>query len=522
MPLTREQFQGLRDKGLNVQQIVSFEKGETPQGIARQKQVQQETSGNQFAFDASEPTPDELGRGDTKTGKVRGAFTKLFGGGKLAEGIGGAIAAPFVQKTLDTEQRQTEELQGKLLQAIRAAKSEGRDTSRLEKAMRNSQDLATTLNDVQKDFAESLPTSKEVIGSSVRLATTLGSGLIGRASAKALALGKSTTFLGGAARGTGAGALSGAVIGGLQGAGVGAEQDKSAADIAKSAGIGAGAGAAVGGVLGTVLGGVSGSLKGRAITKAQQLEDIVSPKVTSKVGSEAIARGELQDPTILGAARLTPSTRTKDVANSVRGVVNPKASTSQNVDAIQEALTKTNSGVKKYVTDNNVIFNRGELRNALNSGKDELDLLFTSDALAEKTYNKVVAKAMEQVDVNDIESLLSGRKSFDQLPAVQKLLNNDRVGENTKREIVLAVRRAANKYIASRLPEGNTFRADLLKQHNMLEALGNISEKAFAQLGKNKIQLLNEKYPLMKWFIGAGLLGAGGVGVGGAAIASTD
>jgi len=83
------------------------------------------------------------------------------------------------------------------------------------------------------------------------------------------------------------------------------------------------------------------------------------------------------------------------------------------------------------------------------------------------------------------------------------------------------VRKAANKYIASRLPVGNTFRADLLAQHNMLEALGNMADKAFEQLGKNKIQLLNEEYPLLKWIIGAGILG-GGVGAGGAFIGSTD
>lgn len=499
-------LQQLKEKFPNTQpkHVFSLEEAQ------RVGQLKQITRGNQF-----EEKPTGF------LGKARDIATKIIGGGALARGAGQALASPSVQRTLTTEQRETEALQTKLLDLIRTRRDEGADVSRLEKALKQSQGLSTFLSDAQQDFGESLVSSKEVIGSAVRLGGTLGAGLITRTAAKGLALGKATTFLSGAARGAGAGAISGAVVGGIQGAGIGLEQEKDTKGVLKSAALGVASGALVGGAIGTVAGGVSGALKGRAISKSRQIEDIVSPKVTSKIGSEAIAKGELQDPTILGAGRLTPSKRTNQLADSVRGVFDPKAPTSQKVDSIRFAVKNTNDGVAKYVKDNNVIFNRGELKNALNRGKDDLDLLFTSDTLAEKTYNKVVEKAMAQVDVNDIDSLLSGRKSFDQLPAVQKLLNNDRLGENSKREIVLAVRKAANQYIASRLPVGNTFRADLLKQHNMLEALGNIADKAFDELGKNKIQLLNEQYPLLKWIIGAGILG-GGVGAGGAFIGSTD
>lgn len=42
----------------------------------------------------------------------------------------------------------------------------------------------------------------------------------------------------------------------------------------------------------------------------------------------------------------------------------------------------------------------------------------------------------------------------------------------------------------------------------MLEAIGNAAEKGAATIGKNNIQLLTEKYPILKWIAG-GLVGAG-------------
>jgi len=83
----------------------------------------------------------------------------------------------------------------------------------------------------------------------------------------------------------------------------------------------------------------------------------------------------------------------------------------------------------------------------------------------------------------------------------------------------------ANEYIASLLPKGNAYRADLLQQHLMIEALENIAEKNRTMIGKNNLQILAQRYPILKWVIGgtaAGLTGAAGVGVGSAIIGSTD
>jgi hypothetical protein len=77
------------------------------------------------------------------------------------------------------------------------------------------------------------------------------------------------------------------------------------------------------------------------------------------------------------------------------------------------------------------------------------------------------------------------------------------LGENTRKEIILQVRKMANEYIASTLPKDNPYRANMLQEHYMLEALGNIAEKSQNIIGKNKLQLLTQKYPAIKWIVGA-------------------
>jgi hypothetical protein len=93
MALTREQFQKLRDKGLSVEQIISFEKGETPETLQSQRQEQQIMQGNQF----QQEQPKSF------LAKARDFATGIIGGGKLAEGAGMAIAAPEVQAGLSKE-----------------------------------------------------------------------------------------------------------------------------------------------------------------------------------------------------------------------------------------------------------------------------------------------------------------------------------------------------------------------------------------------------------------------------------
>src|SRR3990167_8404031 len=71
-----------------------------------------------------------------KTGSFANKYiAPIIGGGKLAEGIGGAIAAPEVRTSITESQKQIEDLQQKFLVRIREKKAKGEDTGALEKAL---------------------------------------------------------------------------------------------------------------------------------------------------------------------------------------------------------------------------------------------------------------------------------------------------------------------------------------------------------------------------------------------------
>ena len=479
--------------------------------IRRRSQTAQQTRGNQF----------DQTRDRSFLQKARDFSTKIIGGGKTSEGAGLALASGGIQKSQDEQRLLRKQQIDQLITTIREKRQRGESVAKEIELLKDISTQSQIATDQSTDFIETLPTTKEVIGSSARLATTLASGAITRSASKAFALGKASTFAGGTVRGAGVGASSGAVIGGLQGAGLGLEANKDTEGVLQSTALGAGTGAVLGGALGAVTGGITGVVQGKRQASENFAKELVSPKPTQKVKAQAIREGRINDASFFRKATIQASKRDDDLADAVGDVVSRKATVGQNIDGIRLKINNTDDAVESYVRNNKVPFNTNQLKSRLNSGKEQLDLIFASDSSAEKTYDAVVKAFLKQVGKKDTSGLLKARKSFDQLPAVKKLLESDKLGENARREIVLTVRSQANKYVASLLPKGNTFRDNLLKEHFMLEALTNISEKTAREIGKNKLQLLTQEYPILKW-LAAGLAGAGGVGIGGSIIGSTD
>lgn len=238
--------------------------------------------------------------------------------------------------------------------------------------------------------------------------------------------------------------------------------------------------------------------------------DLVSPKATTAIKQEALAQGRVSEPGLLKAGKILPSKRDEQVAEAVKDFVSNKATPVQNIDSIKNGVAAINNGVKDYVKANKVPFNTNQLKTQLNKGKEELNLIFASDTNAKKTYDAVVKEFIKHVKSKDTSGLLDARQEFDKIPAIKKLLDSQGLGENTRKEIVLTTRSMANRYIADLLPKGNQYRATLLKESKMIEALGNIADKNTGIIDANKLQLLLEEYPVLKWVIGGtatGLVG---------------
>jgi hypothetical protein len=446
------------------------------------------------------------------------------GGKELSQGLGQSIAQRGTVKSIEETQKLQFETQGRIITALKERAIAGEDTTELENLLRSATaDIQATGQEAEGLLNPNELTNKQVIGDALQLATTAGGAKVAGAVA-----GKTVQASGigaGILQGAKTGAIAGAPLGALTGVSQGLQDDKTGKEIIGQGLVGAGTGVLAGGVLGGAIGGVAGGIKGAATRKQDKLtsfvDDLVSPKQTTKVKEQAFREGRVTDQGLLKAAKITPSSRDKQLGESVIEFVDPSKSAGQNLNIIDDKLGEINTGVKAYVKANKVPFNTNQVESQLNAGKDDLKLIFASDKNAEKTYNAVVKEFMKNIKGKDTAGLFEARQKFDKIPAVKKLLDSQGLGENVKKEIVLTVRDRANKYTASLLPEGNKFRDTLLKESKMIEVIQNIAAKNAKEIGKNRLQSLAGKYPVLK-LIAAGVAGGASVGVGGALIGSTD
>lgn len=462
------------------------------------------------------------------------------GGKEIAQGLGQAIANPEISKQIEETQKQQFEIQGNLIKAIRAKRAEGEDTTKLDKALSDlTIEISKTGTGAEKLLNQDEITTKQVLGDALQLGTTIASvgtfgagakglttGVLGKAKPSVVTeLSKGVGIVKGTIQGAKTGAIAGGAFGASTGVSQGLQEDKSIADIAKEGVIGGIGGGITGGILGGVIGGVTGGIKGTQIKKATKedtfLKDLVSPKMTEQVKIRALKEGRVTEQGLLSASKITPSKRDLQLADAVKDIVSSKNSLPQNLQLIESKVDDINTGVKAYVKVNKVPFNTNQLTSQLNKGRDELKLVFASDATAKKTYDALVKEFVKLTKNKDTSGLLDARQAFDNLPAVKKLLNSQALGENARKEISLTVRSMANKYIASLLPKGNQYRETLLKEHKMLEVIKNMAEKGTDLIGTNKLQTLTQKYPILKYWTSLAI-GAGGVGVGSVIIGSSD
>jgi len=441
----------------------------------------------------------------------------------FGQSIAGALGDSVLSGTksqIDQANQASEQIKNNLISTIKAKQAKGEDTSRLIGALKTLDKEVNFYDILNTSTGGSLDkTAKQVYGEGLGVATDIiGAGSLPGGVGS---ITKANTVGQGIVQGAKAGATGGAIFGGTQGAARAMQDNKTAGEITGEAIKGGVVGGVTGGLVGGVTGGISGAINGsadRAIKdKHDYILDLVSPKQNLNVKEQAIREGRVTEPSLFGKSQIIPSTKDYKIADAVDEVVSPKNTVLQNTYAINRKVTEINDGVKNLIKEKKVPFNSNQLLTRLNAAKEDSKLIFASDTTAENTYNAVVDEFMKHVQKKDTLGLFEARQTFDKIPAIKKLLDSEGLGENVKKSIVLDVRRAANEYIASLLPANNPYRALLRQESLMLEAVGNIAEKSASTIGKNKLQILTQKFPIMKW-----LIGGAGVGVGNTIINSTD
>ena len=455
------------------------------------KQQSSDLSGNQFK--QKKPT--------SFLGKARDFSASIIGGGKLAEGLGQSIVAPSIQKSFSESQKTTSSLQDQLLKRLKEKRKAGEDTSRLEKAYEKSKELNLFQRDLQSDFAESLPTTKEVAGSALRLGGTLAGGAIASKAGSLFGVGKATTFTGGALRGAGAGATAGAVEGAVHGAGLGLEENKDLKGVATSSAVGGVIGGATGGVLGGVLGGVSGKIRGG---KEQFIDNITpNPKeLTPKQYQEALRMNKIEPKTATTPAKYVISKGEKETATKFSTLIKKDpVKTSIN---IFEKVDKLDDEVGAFLETNNSIFSKGELKNSLTKAISEIDDLTVPEARLNKAKSQLINRFVDNLKKNDMKTLWKERKIFDR--AIESAFSGS---PSAQKEIKVAFRNSVQDFLADRTKD-TVYKGFMKDMSNLLRLQKTVGIKATKERGSDAIELWIKNHPKIIKAVGwVSLLGLG-------------
>lgn len=218
----------------------------------------------------------------------------------------------------------------------------------------------------------------------------------------------------------------------------------------------------------------------------------VAPKLSAKETAQAITQRGTEKKGLLRQTTVKPDPRVIEIADVVRANVpkfNPSKSALYNIDETQKVVSDMARKLKQEVIagGQNRIYNYRELAARLN--KIDRPLLIASDTTLNNVYNRVVAKAMEiaKSKGGKISNLLDVRQEFDNF--VKKQFPNLYSSETLTpmRQAIKDIRNELNTFTANNLPDGVGFRENLITQHQLLNAIENMAEKAVPEVGTSAL-----------------------------------
>ena len=213
--------------------------------------------------------------------------------------------------------------------------------------------------------------------------------------------------------------------------------------------------------------------------------EIIKPQLTKIQKKQALeaGRGIVSGkilPRRFEKITVAPTPRELEMANILDGIITKSKNPVENIETIDNEIVKLATSVQEGLAENNAIFNKNQLRAALDKTKAESRIVFGTDATLQNNYNAVVDEMVRQAgsQTGNVSGLLQARKNFDKIieSKFPKILSNP-LGDTARQNAIRDVRRAVNDFIADKLPEGNLFKAQLRQQSLMYGAIKNISKK---------------------------------------------
>lgn len=437
-----------------------------------------------------------------------GSFT---GGEEIGQGLGQALAGNT--KRVEETQNQQIALQGQLLQRIKEKKARGEDTSRLEGAL---EDLGVDIKAFSEGAEEILNpnqlTNKQVIGDALQLGSTVaGAGTYGKAAAgmtsftkgKALpsvvsGVAKAKTIGQGIAQGAKAGAISGGAFGAVGGVAQGLQEDKTVGE-SLGQGLKTGAiGAAGGAVVGSVLGGISGGLAGRA-ERAQNkvLENITlkADELKPKEYARLLKQGRISPKTATSPAQYILSEQEKATALKYSKLINKDPV--KTVSGIGDEIGRQDADVGNFLRQNNSIFNKGELKNALKKSLADVTDIAVDEKRIAKSKTTLINNFVDSLEKNNMENLWESRKAFDQ--NIEKLFNT--TSKSLSKDMKIAFRNAVQDFISERT-DNVTYRAAMKEMSSLFRLQDTAISKAVKEKSKSAIEVWIKNNPALAKILG--------------------
>ncbi len=258
---------------------------------------------------------------------------------------------------------------------------------------------------------------------------------------------------------------------------------------------------------------IANTAERKALKITAEALEVVKPELSKAEKITALGAGRASKKGVLGTLEIAPSPRDLDVAKSVSGLVSKKKDVVGNIGAVRGAIRKEAESTIVGLEKNNAIFNTSQLSSKLRS--IEKPPLLVSDATLNNAYSIAQAKFLDFVNKQPkkLSGLLKARKEFDVWVEKQfpKIFDDARYSPLEK--AIKDMRNAANDFVAEKLPDGSIYKNSLRKQNLMYDAISNMAEKAYRDVGTSVIDRLSKKYPtatkIIKYGGAAGIVGTG-------------
>jgi len=264
-----------------------------------------------------------------------------------------------------------------------------------------------------------------------------------------------------------------------------------------------------------ISGGLSRTL-GKKLT--QNTVDAISPRLTPKIGSEAAASRGLVKNKFTGMISPANDPYYEKAAQTIHAHIpefDKLPTFADKLNAVRTTVYRLADNLKEEViaSGKDRIFPLRELGSRL--AKIDPPIKIKADATLKKEFDLARQSAMKisQQNGGTVSSLFDSRKEFDTL--VGKQFPNLYEKDNAPmRDAITAIRNEMNKFIAENLPKDVKYAQSLKQQSHLFDAVENLSEKAFKEVGSTYWSRWAAEHPItskaMKYAAEGAAITAGG------------